>query len=142
MDRDWEVAETQAELLDIEFSGYTIAVASRYLVVVGQMFIYLPDVLLGRIGVVNALLQFGVVAVVVEQDSLCGLPVASGAARFLEIGFDGVGAVVVQNQSYVGLVYTHSKGVSSHHDARAVVLPVALSLVFVGMVETGMIEGR
>ena len=65
MDADGEVAEALAELLDIEFMADAVAVAKGYLVIIGQMLVDLPDIVAGRKGVVDALGQLAVVAVVV-----------------------------------------------------------------------------
>ena len=45
------------------------------------------------------------------------------------------------HDAYIGFVDAHSKGIRSHHDAHAVVLPVALALVLLRMFQSGMIEG-
>ena len=140
MDADGEVAEALAEFLDIEFMADAVAVAKGYLIIIGQMLVDLPDIVAGRKGVVDALGQLAVVAVVVEQNGLGRLPVASSTTGFLEIGLQGVRAVVVDHHAHVRLVNTHAEGVGGYHDAHPVVLPVALALVLVCIVESGMVE--
>ena len=138
---DGEMMETLAELVDVEFTGHSIAVTCCQLVVIGQMFIDLADVIAGWEGIVDALAQFGIVALVVQHHGISLLSVSSGTTRFLEVGFDRVGTVVVCYQSDVGLVNAHSEGVGSDDDAYPVVLPVALPLVFDGMLQSGVIVG-
>ena len=67
-----EVVETLAEDVDVELARDAEAVACSYLVEVGEVLVDLPNLVFGREGVVDALGEFGVVAVVVEQDGLCG----------------------------------------------------------------------
>ena len=134
------MAETQAEFLNIELMSYTIAVAGSYLVVVGQMLVNLTDVILGRISVVDAFLQFDIVTIVIKQDGLGWLSVAARTSSLLKVGFYGVGSIIVNHQSDVGLVDTHTKGVGSYHDTYAIVLPFTLATVFVGMIQSCMIE--
>ena len=98
-------------------------------------------VVLLREGVADALQQLALVVAVVEQYSVGLLAVASGTSRLLEVSLDGVRAVHVDNQPYVGLVNTHAEGVGGHHDAHLVLLPRFLSLVLVGGVESGVVEG-
>ena len=69
------------------------------------------------------------------------MSVASGTTSLLEIGLDGIRAVVVDDQTDIRFVDAHTEGVGGHHDTHAVVLPVALSTVLVGMFEPCMIEG-
>ena len=47
----------------------------------------------------------------------------------------------MNNDSDVGLVDAHTKGIGGHHDAYGIVLPVALTTILIGMVQSGMIEG-
>ena len=86
----------------------------------------------------DALLQLHLVARVVEQHSIGTLAVASGTSGFLEVGFDGVGTVVVDDQTHIGLVDAHAKGVGSHYHPPFVVLPLLLVAVLDGGVESGM----
>ena len=53
MDADGEMVETLAELLDIELAIDAIAVAGSNLVVVGQMFVHLFNILARGEGVVD-----------------------------------------------------------------------------------------
>ena len=141
MDADGKMAETLAELLDIELMADSIAVAGGYLVVVGQVFVDLLDILTRWEGVVDTLGQLAVVVTVVEQDGTGWLSVTSRTPCLLKVSFDGVRTVVVDDQTDVGFVDTHSESVGGYHDAYGIVLPVALSAVLVGMVQSGMIEG-
>ena len=47
----------------------------------------------------------------------------------------------MDDQPHVRLVNAHAKGIGSYHDANAVVLPVALPLVFFRLLYPCMIEG-
>ena len=62
------MAETLTELLDIEFVADAIAVAGSNLVVVGQVFVNLLDILAWREGIVDTLRQLAIVIAVEEQD--------------------------------------------------------------------------
>ena len=50
------------------------------------MFVDLPDIILFGEGVADALVEFAVVGIVVEQDGIGFPPVASGSSCLLEIG--------------------------------------------------------
>ena len=141
MDAEGEVVETLTKLLDIELMADAIAVAGSYLVVVGQVFVDLFDILAWRKRIVNAFYQFAVVVAVIEQDGTGRLSITSCTSCFLKISFDGVWTVVMDDYADVSFVDTHSEGVGGYHDAHGIVLPVALSTVLVGMVQSGMIEG-
>ena len=71
------MAETLTELLDIEFVADAIAVAGSNLVVVGQVFVNLLDILARREGVVDTLRQLAIVIAVEEQDGTGWLSVTS-----------------------------------------------------------------
>ena len=47
----------------------------------------------------------------------------------------------MDDQTHVGLVDAHAKGVGGHHDAEVVIVPVALPLVFGGMLQPRMVVG-
>ena len=130
-----------AELVDIELERSVEARAYAHLVEIGQMLVDLFDIVLFWEGVADALFEFAVVGIVVEQHGVCLLPVASGAACFLEIGLEAVGAVDVDHQPHVRLVDTHTEGVGGYHHPHLVLLPVALSFVLDGVVESGVVEG-
>ena len=80
------------------------------------------------------------VMLAVEQDSIGTVAITTRTTRFLEVSFEGIGAIHVYDKSHIGLVYTHAKGISGNHHADLIMLPVRLSLVFDGKVESGMIE--
>ena len=138
---DGEVLEVVAELVDVEFERASHGAAHAYLVEIGQMVIDLPHVFFVGEGVGDAFVQLAFVAAVVEHCAERRFSVASCASRFLEIGLERVGAVDVYHHAHVGFVDAHAEGVGGHHHAHLVVLPVALSLVFGGAVESGVIEG-
>ena len=80
------------------------------------------------------------IVVVVKQDGAGGLSVTTSTTSLLEIGLQRIRALIMDNKTYVGLVDAHAKGIGGHHDTGSVMLPVALSLVFLSMVESCMIE--
>ena len=104
------------------------------------MLVYLSDIVLVREGIYNALLQFCMIAIVIQQDGTCGLPVTTSTTSFLEISLNGIRAFVVYNQADIRFVNTHAKSIGSYHDTCSVVLPVALSFVFLGMVQSCVVE--
>ena len=65
MNLDGEMVETTTELLDVELASHTITIARSYLIIVGQVLVYLSDIVLVREGVNNALFQFGMIAIVI-----------------------------------------------------------------------------
>ena len=134
------MVETTTELLDVELASHTITIARSYLIIVGQVLVYLSDIVLVREGIYNALLQFGMIAIVIQQDGTCGLPVTTSTTSFLEISLNGIRAFVVYNQADVGFVNTHAKSIGGYHDTYTVVLPIALSFVFLGMVQSCVVE--
>ena len=141
MNADGEMAETLTELLYIEFVADAIAVAGSNLVVVGQVFVNLLDILAWREGIVDTLRQLAIVIAVEEQDGTGWLSVTSRTSCLLEVSLQRIGTVVVNDQPDVGFVDAHSEGVGGYHDAHGIVLPVALAAVLVGMVQSGVIEG-
>ncbi len=52
----------------------------------------------------------------VIQNAIGGAAIASGAARFLVIGFHAARQVVMQHEADVGLVDAHAEGVGGHDD--------------------------
>ncbi len=141
MDAHREMVETLTEDVDVELTGDAETIACGYLEEVGQVFIDLTNLVLGREGVVDAFGEFGIITIIIEQDSLSRLAVTTCTTCFLEVGLDGVGTVVVHDQTDVGLVDAHTEGVGADDDAYLVLLPVALALVFHLVVQSGMIEG-
>ena len=95
----------------------------------GEMVVHAADVFLLRKLVGYALLEFGVVAAVIEHHGIRLHPVAPGTSRFLEVSLERAGAVEVYHHAHVRLVYAHAEGVCSHHDALHVVVPQFLPLV-------------
>ena len=132
--------EAHAELFDIELAGHPITISCGYLIIESQMLIDLSDIVFLREGVDDALFQLGMIVVVVKQDGKGRLAVATCTTSLLEIGLQRIRTLVVDYQTHIRLVDAHAKGVGGYHDANAVMLPVALSLVLLGMVESGMIE--
>ena len=129
-----------AELGNIKEKTMAFSAAYAHLEEVGQVFIDVLDEVDGRIIISDATFQDALVVVVVEQNGISFLAVAARTARFLKVGLDGVGGVVVDDDSDVGLVYAHTEGVGADDDADVVLLPVVLPLVLHRMVEAGMKE--
>ena len=98
---------------------------------VGEMVVDLPDERFGREGVGHAPAQHAAVGSADEQDRIGGQPVAPGTAGFLEVGFDGIGGVEVDDGADVGLVDAHAECVCGDDDTRLAVLPGALAQVLV-----------
>ena len=67
------------------------------------------------------------VAVIPQEDGIGGLSVASGAARFLEIGLGAVGQVVMDHEPHVRFVDAHAEGVGTHHYPCPSGFPVLLA---------------
>ena len=79
------------------------------------------------------------VVVVVEHHGISFLAVASSTSCFLEVCFEAGGTVFVYHQSHVGFVDAHAEGVGGHHGSDVASLPCFLPLVFVHVVESGVI---
>ena len=141
MDAYREMMETLTEDVDVELASDAETIARGYLEEVGQVLIDLTNLVLRWEGVVDALGEFGIITIIIKQDGLSRLSVTTSTTCLLEVGFDGVGTVVVHDQTHVGLVDAHAKGVGADDDAYTVLLPVALALVFHLVVQSGMIEG-
>ena len=60
------MTEPLAEVFYDKFVRHAITVARGYLVVIGQVLVNLTDILLGRIGVVDALLKLDAVLAIEE----------------------------------------------------------------------------
>ena len=98
------MVEGVAELLDGKLEDVVVARTDGHLIEVGQVVVHLADLVFLGEGVADALEQLQAVDTVEEQDGVGFLPVASGAARLLEVGLDAVGAVGVDDYADVGLV--------------------------------------
>ena len=118
-----------------------IARTFAYLIEEGEVFIDLSDVILFWEGVADALVEFAMVGIVVEQHSIGFPAIASGTASLLEIGFEGVWTVDVDDQSHIGLVDTHAECICGYHHTYLVFLPVALSLILDSCIEASVVEG-
>ena len=136
-----EVVEAVAELIDVELESVPISRAHTYLIIIGQMFVNLSDVVFVWEAVAYALHQLALVAVVVKQYGISLKTVAASTTSFLKIGFDAVGAVNVNYHAHIRLVNTHTKGVGGYHYSILVVLPGLLALVFLAGIKSCMIEG-
>ena len=94
---DGEVLERAAEKVDVELVRRVVAGAHRNLVEIGQMLVDCPDIVLVREIVADALHQFCLVVSVVEQHGIAFPPVSSCTSRFLEIGFQRIRTVHVDD---------------------------------------------
>ena len=105
------------------------------------MFIDLSHIVFLGKCIADALVEFALVCIVVEQYSVGFLTIASCTSSFLEIGFERIGTVDVEHHPYVGFVDTHTKSVGSHHYTYLVFLPFALALVLHHRIKTCVVEG-
>ena len=76
----------------------------------------------------------------VEHYGVSLLAVTSCSSCLLEVGFESVGKLIVDDESYVRLVDAHAEGVGCHHHSHLVVTPCTLSFVFSGRFKSGVIE--
>jgi hypothetical protein len=65
MHTDVEVVELPAEVIDIELSRDPITVARRYLVIIGEVIVYLADILFLGEGVADAFTELGLVSSII-----------------------------------------------------------------------------
>ena len=79
-------------------------------------------------GDVQQLFQPANVRAVPQEDGPGALPVPSGAARLLEIGFRALRQARVGYEAHVRLVDAHAEGIGAHHHADAPPLPGFLAL--------------
>ena len=134
------MVEGVTELVDVELEGVVVAGADADLIEEGQMLIDLTDIVFLWEGVHDALFEFALVAVVIEQHGVRAFAVTSCTACLLEIGLDAVWTVDMYHQSYIGFVDAHTKGIGGYHHANPAFLPGLLPFVFHTRVESGVIE--
>lgn len=65
MHTDGEVVELPAEVIDIELSRDSITVTRRYLVIIGEVIVYLADILFLGEGVADAFTELGLVSSII-----------------------------------------------------------------------------
>lgn len=105
------------------------------------MLVDLTDVVLVREGISDALQQFALVGMIVEQHGVGLNPITTGTTCLLKIGLDAVRTVNMYHHTYIRLVDTHTKGVGGYHHALFVVLPLALALILLAGIEASVVEG-
>ena len=133
--------ECVTEFVDVELRCITVSASCTNLIVIGEMFVYfLYIVFLGEI-IGNSSIQFARIIVAMKQYGVSFSSVSPCTACFLEICFDRIGTIDVDNRTHIGLVYTHSESIGGHDDTYVICLPILLSIIFDCVVETGVIEG-
>ena len=115
-----------AELLDIQCERGISARTQTDSQVVAQQLIDALYLLCGRVVVRDALFDHGFVPLAVQEHTPRLLPVTSGSSGFLEVRFDGVRQIVVDNEPHIGFVDTHAERVGADDDARLRVFPCLL----------------
>ena len=123
--------EGAAKTVDIEIESAPFSLALGNLIERGKVGIHLANVVAVGKSLRHSRLQPLCISAVGQQHGIGRLSVASAASGFLKIRFDRIGHVHVNNQSHVGFVNAHTKGVGSHHHAHLVGLPGALSHILV-----------
>src|SRR5574344_728412 len=132
--------EVAAEFHYVKFESHAISRADGYLEEIGDMLIYLTDIILvGKVGN-SPFSQSGNVRTIGEQYGIRLLAVATGASGFLKIRLDAVRRLDMYHDTHIRFVDTHTEGVGSHHNAYFVRLPFALSFVSYAVGKSGMIE--
>ena len=134
-----ELLEFPTEIVDAEKVGGVEPVAHTDFVVAGDVLVGLAHILLVGVCLRNASGKGVVVLWIVEQDGVGGVAVASSSSSLLEIGLDGVGQVVVDDKSHVGLVDAHAECIGSYHHSAAVLCPVDLPKVALRCGESCMV---
>ena len=84
-------------------------------------------------------MKFACIRGIIEQNCIGFLPIPTSTARFLEVGFEGIRAVHVDNHTHVRLVYAHSECVCCYHYAYFITLPLLLTDIFREMFQACMI---
>ena len=135
-----EVLELAAEIFYVELLHAALPVAHGHLVVVLQMLIYIFYIIFLREVIRNAFQQGSAVRLSVEDDGIRLLAVAPGPSGLLEVGFNGVRQVHVDDEAHIGLVDAHAECISGHDDAAFAPLPTLLADVARGVVQSGMVE--
>ena len=115
--------------------------AHSHLEEVGQVVVDLAYVVVGGVVLVDAPAEQWGVGAAPEECGPGGLAVAPGASGFLEVGFEGVGRVEMDDETYVGFVNAHSEGVGGYDDGYLSGLPKVLPGVFVGGRQGGVVVG-
>ena len=136
-----KVSEAGAEGAGVEGQGERESLADGYLVVAGEVVVDLAYVVVGGVVLVDAPAEQWGVGAAPEECGPGGLAVAPGASGFLEVGFEGVGRVEMDDETYVGFVNAHSEGVGGYDDGYLSGLPKVLPGVFVGGRQNGVVVG-
>ena len=136
---DGKLTEGGTELFDAEEVGATCSLVDANLVEKADVLVGLADVVGRRVVLDHTVTERGDVVGVVEEDCVGSPSVAPSTSRLLEVGFDGVGHTVVDDQPYVGLVDAHAEGVGRNHHAAAALCPVRLTQVALGIGQTGVV---
>ena len=136
------MAVVAAELLEGEFAGDAVAVANGHLKETAHILIDLHDILLGRIGLVDAPLQYRLGTRTAKKHGVGGKPIAPGTSGFLEICFGRVGDVRMDYATHIRLVDAHAESIRGYDDTEVSFLPGAGSFVFLLIGETGVVIRR
>ena len=76
-----------------------------------------------------------------EQNALCRFPVTACTSSFLVVIFHALGHVVMDDETHVGLVDSHSKRVGGDHNLGAVIDEIILAFLADLCVHSRMITG-
>ena len=98
--------------------------------------------LVGHIAAVDQKATHAKIVAVPQQMAACRIAIAAGAARFLVVGLDALGHVVVNHVAHVGLVDAHAKGVGGNHHLNVVVDKGALALAAGVVAHAGMVAAN
>ena len=100
------------------------------LIIVSERIIDLTNLVFFREIISNALMKFARIGRVIEQNSIGFLAISPRTTCLLEISFERIWAIHVDNHPHIGLINAHTEGIGSYHYASVITLPVLLSDVF------------
>ena len=75
-----------------------------------------PDILFGNGFAFHKLLEFLEVFIAIESNTLALSSITSGTSCLLIIAFQTLGDIIMNHETHIGLVNTHTKGYSGHDD--------------------------
>ena len=100
------------------------------------------ECLVGSIAAVYQKAAHAKIVAVPQQVTAGRVAIAAGAARFLIVGLDALGHVVMDDIANVGLVDAHAKGVGGNHHLNVVVDKGALALAAGVVAHAGMVTAN
>ena len=127
-----------AKLFEMERKGVSGTASHAYLVEISQMLVNLADVIFGWKGCAEVHFLGAFVVRAIQQHGIGFLPISSRSSRFLKISLYRVRTIVMNHNSYVGLVDAHAESVGGNHNLFVALQPCLLMCIFDCGFKSGM----